>query len=349
MNSVDYSTFVTVLPQQIRDRYRAVHGHESADSDLAHNLWRVGVENMPAAEMLNRIDPAWQPTAPPIPTTDPLAMRGDWLTFRLNGRVFYLGDNAATNEGCAAYRAQSYTDILVASVLGPQPGADAPFDLFGQPDAYAERCAGFQSRGVRAIGQIGFEDAWDVWAKYRADFPAHIRRLVQAADPHVSSWLWGVEIDEGITRGHYTWDDLIGWMRVLAEVSQRPQLVHFRQTAWGPEGDAPWAGGQQASWWRAVRAALPTTPLACAFQHRHDKPAHKRANGGFLSPQSDVFDHVTALNAPKRLGGIDVNVISFEYAWNGTDNQAQVVTETEARDLGRYALSVGAYGAMNGV
>lgn len=292
-------------------------------------------------------DPPAPPT-PTLPTTDPLALRGDWLTFRVNGRIHYLGDNPATDAVCTPYRAQGYTDILVGSVLGPQPGADAPFDLFGQPDAYAERCAGFQSRGIRAIGQIGFEDAWDVWAIYRDDFPAHVRRLVHAADTHVSAWLWGVEIDEGITNGHYTWDDLIGWMQILATVSDRPQLVHFRQTAWGPEADAPWAGGQQASWWRAVRLALPSTPLGCAFQHRHDKAEHKRPNGGFLSPKSDIFDHVTALTVAKRLGDPDVRMISFEYAFNGVDNDAQIVPEAEAKALGQYALDMGAFGAMNG-
>lgn len=74
MSSVDYATFVQSLPPQIRARYLAVHGVQSADSDLAHNLWRVAVENMPADEMLGRIDPNWTPPPPSGVTFDVVAL-----------------------------------------------------------------------------------------------------------------------------------------------------------------------------------------------------------------------------------------------------------------------------------
>lgn len=299
------------------------------------------------------VDPPAPPSLP-LPTGDPLALRGDWLTFRYQGRITYLGDNPAEDGSCAAYRAKGYTDILVASNLGPQPGADAPFDLFGDPEAYAARCAGFQSRGIRAIGQIGFEDNWGVWATYAGAFDAHLTALVRAADPHVSSWLFGVEWDEGIAHHppFYDWDETLGWIERVAANTARPILVHFRQTAWGPEGDTPWQGstsGRQLSWWKELRRRLPNHPLGCAFQHRHDRPQDKRANGAFLTASDDIVDHVGALTAPTRLGGIGVTLISFEYAFNGRDNDAFVVLEEEAARAGDLALSQGAYGAMNGV
>lgn len=299
------------------------------------------------------LSPLFGPPVVDVGTSDPLAWRGDWLTFRLNGRIYYLGDNAATDEACAAYRAKGYTDILVASVLGPQPGADAPFDLFGDPAAYAERCAGFQRRGVRAIGQIGFEDAWDIWAKYADDFPAALTRIVTAADPFVSCWMFGVEWDEGIARHPraYNWDDTLAWFQLVASISSKPLTLHCRQTAWGPEQDSDWngGGGKQLSWWKELRRRLPTTPLAMAFQHRHDRPQDKRANGGFLTAEDDIRDHVGALTASSRLGGIDVKVISAEYSFNGRDNDAVIVTEAEAASRGDLALSLGAFGAFNGV
>jgi hypothetical protein len=99
--------------------------------------------------------------------------------------------------------------------------------------------------------------------------------------------------------------------------------------------------------WRKA-LSLVNVELACCLQHRHEAKAHQRANGGFLSPESDIRDHVTALLDPSRLGGIGVRLIHFETGWNGTDHDAQVVTEADTARLRELAMQLGAHGFMNG-
>lgn len=53
--AVSYSQFVAVEAQQVRDKYRAVHGRDPAPSDLYHNAWRRLVEGWSHQAILDDI------------------------------------------------------------------------------------------------------------------------------------------------------------------------------------------------------------------------------------------------------------------------------------------------------